>query len=109
MAFAVEKETIALAKLATKKLRGIRLCADGGEESVTHLVLGKDRRTFKVLMAVAKGAYLVTPTWLTASLAAGEWVDPAGYAPTVRHMEEAESPHERSHNTEREREGGAER
>ncbi len=80
---AVEKETIALAKMATKKLRGIRLCAEGGEENLTHLVVGKERRTFKALMAVAKGAYLLTPTWLTASLAAGEWVDPAGYSTTV--------------------------
>jgi hypothetical protein len=42
----------------------------GYEDRATHLVVGEERRTLKVLLAVANGAHLVTPEWLTASLEA---------------------------------------
>jgi hypothetical protein len=41
---------------------------------MTHLVLGAERRTLKVLLAVAAGAAFVTPAWVAASLAAGRWL-----------------------------------
>jgi hypothetical protein len=37
---------------------------------MTHLVMGEGRRTLKVLLAVANGAHILAPTWLTASLEA---------------------------------------
>lgn len=42
----------------------------GYEDAATHLVVGGDRRTLKVLLAVAGGAHLLRPDWLTASLEA---------------------------------------
>ena len=42
----------------------------------THVVVGADRRTLKVLLAIAAGSYLVTPAWLRACLEAKEWLAP---------------------------------
>jgi hypothetical protein len=45
------------------------VCVDGYEEGrVSHLLVGAERRTLKLLLAVANGAWLVTPEWLTASI-----------------------------------------
>jgi hypothetical protein len=33
---------------AVKALRGLRLCTEGREEGVTHLIVGGERRTLKV-------------------------------------------------------------
>ena len=41
---------------------------------VTHLVIGDERRTLKLMLAVANGAWLVSPQWVTASLEAGRWL-----------------------------------
>jgi hypothetical protein len=59
-----------LAKAAVKRLAGgMRMCVEGHEGGrVTHLVVGAERRTLKVLLGVANGAWLLTPEWLTASL-----------------------------------------
>ncbi|KFM25523.1 PAB-dependent poly(A)-specific ribonuclease subunit 2 [Auxenochlorella protothecoides] len=71
----VDKDVAELARSATLRLRGIRLCSSGrGEAGATHLVLGRERRTIKLLLALANGAWLVTPQWITASLDAGEWL-----------------------------------
>ncbi|KAL0055045.1 hypothetical protein WJX82_006219 [Trebouxia sp. C0006] len=76
----VEPEVQELARNAVRALRGVRLCAEGHEEGrLTHLVLGQQRRTLKVLLAIAAGAVLVTPDWLTASLEAGEWLPEAPF------------------------------
>ncbi|KAL0035929.1 hypothetical protein WJX77_008231 [Trebouxia sp. C0004] len=76
----VEPEVQELARNVVRALRGVRLCAEGHEEGrLTHLVLGQQRRTLKVLLAIAAGAVLVTPDWLTASLEAGEWLPEAPF------------------------------
>ena len=63
-----------------KQLPDAKMCADGYEDGrVTHLVVGAERRTLKVLVAVANGALLVGPGWVTASLAAGDWAPEQGY------------------------------
>lgn len=41
---------------------------------ITHLVIGGERRTLKLMLAVANGAWLVSPQWVTASLEAGRWL-----------------------------------
>lgn len=41
---------------------------------ITHLVIGSERRTLKLMLAVANGAWLVSPQWVTASLEAGRWL-----------------------------------
>ena len=64
-----------LAQKAAKQLRGLRLVPPGAEEGqITHLVVGQQRRTLKVLLAIAAGAFLLQPEWLAASLQAGAWL-----------------------------------
>lgn len=45
---AVSTATQDTAKTAIQKLRGIRLCPEGCEHRITHLIVGKERRTLKV-------------------------------------------------------------
>ena len=45
---AAPEAIVAAARKAAKQLRGLRMCADGREEHVTHLILGAERRTIKV-------------------------------------------------------------
>jgi hypothetical protein len=66
--------------------------AQGHEDRLTHLIVGEERRTLKVLLAVANGAHILAPTWLTASLEAvsrqrGPW---AGANPEPRDGPRAE-------------------
>ena len=70
----VGSATAELCRSATRRLCGLRLCPEGREDgAVTHLVMGSERRTLKALLAVANGAWLVSPEWVTASLEAGRW------------------------------------
>lgn len=50
-----------VARAAVRRLRGMRLCADGGEATATHLVVGKDRRTLKVRI-VCECVYQLLPS-----------------------------------------------
>jgi hypothetical protein len=50
---------------------------------VTHLVVGADKRTLKLLLGVAEGAHLMSPAWVTDSLAAGHWLPEEGYVAQV--------------------------
>lgn len=61
----------------------MRLCSEGGEGRITHLVLGAERRTLKLLLAVAHGAHLLSPSWLTNSQAAGQWLPTAPFTAQV--------------------------
>ena len=64
-----------LAQKAAKQLRGLRLVPPGAEDGrITHLVVAQERRTLKVLLAIAAGAFLLQPEWLAASLQAGAWL-----------------------------------
>lgn len=61
-------------KAATKQLGDAKVCVDGYEGGlVTHMLVGSETRTFKMLLAVANGAWLLQPQWLHDSLAAGCW------------------------------------
>lgn len=41
----------------------------------THLICGKDTRTIKVLMTIARGGWVLSPSWLFSSLEARRWLD----------------------------------
>jgi hypothetical protein len=70
---------------ACRRLRGMRLCPDGKEDGqITHLVVGQERRTLKVMLAIANGAWLVSPEWITASLEAGRWLPESQFSAKVR-------------------------
>ncbi len=75
-----------LARSATRRIPGIRMCVDGREDgAITHLVIGAERRTLKLMLAVANGAFLLTPEWLTASIEANTWLPEASYTAKVNH------------------------
>ena len=109
---------------AVRTLRGMRLCAAGNEERITHLIMSSEHRTLKVclcvlpktlcdcprgveamgrawcmrgifitvevatrmqvLLAVANGAWLLSPEWVTASLEAGQWLPEQPFEAQVR-------------------------
>ncbi|GLI68065.1 hypothetical protein VaNZ11_012393 [Volvox africanus] len=72
----VGEEMEATIEKAVRKLGGARQCTPGYEDGhITHLVAGDaSTRTLKVLLGIANGAMFVAPSWVEASLAAGEWV-----------------------------------
>ncbi|CAL8470888.1 g10430 [Coccomyxa elongata] len=70
---AVEEGVTELAAAAVKKLRRLRMCPEGRDEIITHLIVGSHKRTLKVMLAIARGAWLLSPAWLTTSLEAGQW------------------------------------
>lgn len=50
ISIAVEAAIMDFAKGAVKSLRGLRLCAPGSEDHITHLIIGHERRTLKVCL-----------------------------------------------------------
>ncbi len=80
----VDAAVVELARSATRRLRGLRLCPEGKEDGqVTHLVVGDERRTLKLMLAVANGAWLLSPQWVTASLEAGHWLPESQFSAKV--------------------------
>ena len=48
----VDPGVVDLVKSAVRRLRGVRLCSEGREDgAITHLVIGKERRTLKLMLA----------------------------------------------------------
>ena len=87
----VSPELRELARVAMQKLPGMRPCPAGrGDAAATHLILGDDRRTIKVLLAAANGAHLLTPEYVTASLEAGEWLEETPFRAASRFAAAAE-------------------
>lgn len=87
----VSPELRELARVAMQKLPGMRPCPSGrGDAAATHLILGDDRRTIKVLLAAANGAHLLTPEYVTASLEAGEWLEETPFRAPSRFAAAAE-------------------
>jgi hypothetical protein len=43
-------------------------------ETMTHVVVGDNKRTMKVLFGLGMGCFIVKPDWLWQSLAAGKWL-----------------------------------
>lgn len=87
----VSPELRELARVAMQKLPGMRPCPSGrGDAAATHLILGDDRRTIKVLLAAANGAHLLTPEYVTASLEAGEWLEETPFRAASRFAAAAE-------------------
>lgn len=87
----VDAAVVELARSATRRLRGLRMCPEGREEGlITHLVTGDDRRTLKLMLAVANGSWLVSPDWVTASLEAGRWLPESQFPAPVRFQAAAE-------------------
>ncbi|KAG7671975.1 putative Microcephalin [Nannochloris sp. 'desiccata'] len=97
---------VALCKSAVQRLRGLRFCAEGKEDgTITHLIIGDERRTMKAMLAVANGAILLDPEWITASLEAGKWVAEGPYKSKVRFAAAADRARERIASTSKAKQG----
>jgi len=46
---------------------------------VTHVIVGQERRTLKVVQAMAMGVWIVSKTWIDESFAAGKWLNEEPY------------------------------
>jgi len=44
-------------------------------EPFTHLIMEQSTRTLKILFALARGAWILSPAWILTSLENGKWVD----------------------------------
>ena len=72
-------ETEAMVRGVARELGGFRAAGPTEHDRATHLVLAEPRRTMRLLRAVARGAWVVTPEWARASAARGAWADPAEF------------------------------
>eukprot|EP00899_Mesostigma_viride_P011485 jgi/Mesvir1/20337/Mv19926-RA.1 len=95
-----EPGTLDLLRVALSTLGGFRLVTSDGtaaQEHVTHLVAGCGRRTIKLLFAISRGAWVLTPEWVSRSLEKGCWVPEEGfeadYYPGIRLSRAANDTH----------------
>ncbi|KAK3279926.1 hypothetical protein CYMTET_12207 [Cymbomonas tetramitiformis] len=72
----VDAATQEIVKRAAKKLGGAQVCAGAAPRGgITHMILGEGTgRTMKLMLAIANGAWVLSPAWLFASARAGTWV-----------------------------------
>ncbi|XP_068748669.1 microcephalin-like [Montipora capricornis] len=61
-----------------RKLGGFFI-EDRVSPATSHVIAGSPRRTLNVLMAIAQGCWLVSPTWIMKALEVGHWVDEEPY------------------------------
>eukprot|EP00743_Colponemidia_sp_Colp-15_P004755 GILK01005121.1.p1 GENE.GILK01005121.1~~GILK01005121.1.p1 ORF type:complete len:225 (-),score=33.03 GILK01005121.1:367-1041(-) len=59
---------------AVKSLKVFRV-EDERTEPVSHLIVGRTTRTLRVLFALARGSWILHPSWAYASIEAAQWVD----------------------------------
>jgi hypothetical protein len=79
-----------LCKSATRRLSGLRMALEGREDgTITHLIMGEPRRTLKTMLAVANGAYVLKPEWVTASIEAGKWLPEEDFEQDQEHFSAA--------------------
>ena len=88
----VESSVLELCKKAVNQLEGLRLWTNNNarkHKTITHLIIGDNRRTLKTMLAVVHGAYLLRPEYITASLEAGFWLPEDEYLANVIFQEGA--------------------
>ena len=74
-----DRDDVNLAKELTKTLPGKAKTALKISESTTHVICGEPRRTLTMLKAILLGCWIVSKTWLLASLEEKCWVDEEPY------------------------------
>ena len=82
----VESSVLELCKKAVDQLEGLKLWTNNNarkHKTITHLIIGDNRRTLKTMLAVVHGAYLLRPEYITASLEAGFWLPEDEYLANV--------------------------
>jgi len=68
-----------LTKQLIKKLPGKATLALQVKSSTTHVISGEEKRTLNMLKAVLRGCWVVSNSWLYASIESGAWVDEEPY------------------------------
>ena len=68
-----------MAKQLVKVLPGKATVALQVRSCTTHVISGDERRTLNMLKAIIRGCWVVSKSWLLASLEAGGWVDEEPY------------------------------
>ena len=68
-----------MAKQMVKKLPGKATVALQVRPTTTHVISGEERRTLNMLKAIIRGCWVVSKSWLLASIEAGGWVDEEPY------------------------------
>ena len=74
-----DRDDVNLAKELTKTLPGKAKVALKISESTTHVICGEPRRTLTMLKAILLGCWIVSKSWLLASLEGKCWVDEEPY------------------------------
>jgi len=65
--------------LGRAKVLGTKEGSAYWDRRITHVIIGKNDRTQKVLKGIASGSFLVKPKWVEDSKKSGEWLDEHGY------------------------------
>ena len=87
-ATSVSSSILDICKTATSNLEGLTYWSNSHRKnSITHLVLGNERRTMKVMLAILNGAHLLSPEWVTASIEAGYWLPETNFMADVKYQE----------------------
>eukprot|EP00890_Picochlorum_soloecismus_P005788 jgi/Picsp_1/620/NSC_00616-R1_breast cancer type 1 susceptibility protein homolog len=87
-ATSVNSSILDICKTATSNLEGLTYWSNSHRKSsITHLVLGDERRTMKVMLAILNGAHLLSPEWVTASIEAGYWLPETNFMADVKFQE----------------------
>jgi len=68
-----------MAKQVAKNLPGKATVAFQVRPTTTHVISGEERRTLNMLKAIIRGCWVVSKSWLLASLEAEGWVDEEPY------------------------------
>jgi len=68
-----------MAKQVARKLPGKATVAFQVRPATTHVISGEERRTLNMLKAIIRGCWIVSKSWLLASLEAEGWVDEEPY------------------------------
>ena len=76
--FADKEQDLDVVDSVIKTIPGYRF-ASTMTKNVTHLIVGENRRTLKVLLAIAKGLWVVSFQWVVASVEEGKWLSPENY------------------------------
>jgi len=87
-ATSVNSSILDICKTATSNLEGLTYWSNSHRKNpITHLVLGNERRTMKVMLAILNGAHLLSPEWVTASIEAGYWLPEPNFVADVKYQE----------------------
>ena len=82
----VSSDATRLCRQATRCLSGLELFEEhrkSDDSLLTHVVIGDERRTLKVLLGISTGAWFLEPQYISDSIEAGRWLPEETYLANV--------------------------